>query len=77
MTPARREGYYVVLTDRVFDKLRSIDITLAEFEALLRGGEVIKESQVEDGIKELVRISEWYGGCMLSSWMTSARRSIS
>lgn len=32
MTPARRDGYAVVLTDHVFDKVRSIDMTLAEFE---------------------------------------------
>lgn len=58
MTPARHEDYYVVLTDHVFDKVRSIDMTLAEFEELLGGGTVIEESQVEDGIKELVLIIE-------------------
>ena len=59
MTPARREGYGVVLTDHVFDKVRSIDMALAEFEELLGGGEVIEETPVEDGVKELVLIIEW------------------
>lgn len=52
-------GDSVVLTDHVFDKVRSIDMTLAEFEELLGGGEVIEETQVEDGVKELVLIIEW------------------
>jgi hypothetical protein len=33
----------VVLTEHVFDKIRSIDMALAEFEELLGGGEVIEE----------------------------------
>ncbi len=59
MTPARHEGYSVVLTDHVFDKVRSIDMTLAEFEELLGGGAVIEEAAVDDGVKELVLIIEW------------------
>lgn len=42
MAPSRREGYDVLLTDHVFDKVRSIDMTLAEFEELLGGGELIE-----------------------------------
>ncbi len=59
MAQARREGNGVVLTDHVFDKVRSIDMTLAEFEELLGGGEVIEETPVEEGVKELVLIIEW------------------
>lgn len=39
MPGRHREGYGVVLTDHVFDKVRSIDMALAEFEVLLDGGE--------------------------------------
>jgi hypothetical protein len=35
----------VVLTEHVFDKVRSIDMTLAEFEELLGDGEVIEEQE--------------------------------
>ncbi|AXV06848.1 hypothetical protein DVS28_a2166 [Euzebya pacifica] len=49
----------MVLTDHVFDKVRSIDMTLAEFEELLGGGAVIEEAAVDDGVKELVLIIEW------------------
>lgn len=56
---SRREGYGVVLTDHVFDKVRSIDMTLAEFEELLDGGEVIEETASAEGVKELVLIAEW------------------
>jgi hypothetical protein len=34
----------VVLTEHVFDMIRSIDMTLAEFEELLGSGEAIEES---------------------------------
>lgn len=43
-----------------FDKLRSIDLPLSEFQALLDGGEVIAEADV--GIlahKELVLLVQW------------------
>jgi hypothetical protein len=59
MPGRHREGYAVVLTDHVFDKVRSIDMTLAEFEVLLDEGEVIEETSIEEGIKELVLIMEW------------------
>ncbi|MGQ0773417.1 MAG: hypothetical protein ACT4NY_03210 [Pseudonocardiales bacterium] len=50
----------VVLTEHVFDKIRSIDMTLAEFEQLLGGGEVIEEREVEPGLlKELVLVIDW------------------
>jgi hypothetical protein len=59
MPGRHREGYDVVLTDHVFDKVRSIDMTLAEFEVLLDEGEVIEETSIEEGVKELVFIMEW------------------
>lgn len=59
MPGRHREGYGVVLTDHVFDKVRSIDMALAEFEALLDGGEVIEETSIAVGVKELVLIVEW------------------
>src|SRR5919106_4246372 len=59
MPGRHREGYGVVLTDHVFDKVRSIDMTLAEFEVLLDEGEVIEETSIEEGVKELVFIMEW------------------
>ncbi|MGH3929876.1 MAG: hypothetical protein ACRDTF_07850 [Pseudonocardiaceae bacterium] len=50
----------VVLTEHVFDKVRSIDMTLAEFEQLLGCGEVIEEREAEPGrLKELVLVIEW------------------
>ncbi len=49
----------MVLTDHVFDKVRSIDMTLAEFEVLLDQGEVIEETPIQVGVKELVLIVEW------------------
>lgn len=49
----------MVLTDHVFDKVRSIDLTLAEFEVLLDGGEVIEETPIEEGVKDLVLILGW------------------
>lgn len=59
MTSRRREGYGVVLTDHVFDKVRSIDMALAEFERLLHGGEVIEETPMEEGVKQLLLIVDW------------------
>ena len=59
MPSRHREGYGVVLTDHVFDKVRSIDMALAEFEALLGDGEVIEETSIAVGVKELVLIVEW------------------
>jgi len=34
-------------------------MTLAEFEILLDEGEVIEETSIEEGVKELVLIMEW------------------
>jgi hypothetical protein len=39
----------VVLTEHVFDKIRSIDMALAEFEQLLGCGEIIEEHETEPG----------------------------
>lgn len=50
----------VVLTEHVFDKVRSIDMTLAEFEELLGDGEVIEEQETAPGqLKELVLMIDW------------------
>lgn len=50
----------VVLTEHVFDKVRSIDMTLAEFEELLGDGEVIGEQETAPGhLKELVLVIDW------------------
>lgn len=50
----------VVLTEHVFDKIRSIDMALAEFEQLLGCGEIIEEHETEPGrLKELVLVIEW------------------
>lgn len=43
MTRRKVLTHPVVLTEHVFDKIRSIDMALAEFEELLGGGEVIEE----------------------------------
>ena len=59
MPGLHREGYRVLLTDHVFDKVRSIDMALAEFEVLLEGGEIIERTAIEEGIKELILIVEW------------------
>lgn len=49
----------VLLTEHVFDKLRSVDLALAEFEALLDTGIVIEEAVLApDRIKELVLLLE-------------------
>lgn len=50
----------VVLTYHVFEKIRSIDMTLAELERLLGAGEVIEEHQRSDTqTEELVLVAEW------------------
>jgi hypothetical protein len=50
----------ILITAHVFDKLRSIDLALAEFEALLDGGVVIDETELNaDALKELVLLIEW------------------
>ena len=50
----------IVLTDHVFDKVRAIDLTLAEFERLLDTGQVIEEHTLSaETVKELVLLVEW------------------
>jgi hypothetical protein len=59
---ARRKvfGYLVLLTDHVFDKVRAIDLTLAEFEALLGTCEIIEEHALSsEEVKEVVLLLEW------------------
>lgn len=49
-----------VLTDHVFDKVRALDIALAEFESLLDRGEVIEQFWLKrDVVKQLVLVIEW------------------
>lgn len=60
MTRRRALTLPVVLTEHVFDKIRLIDMTLAEFESLLGGGEVIEEYEVGPGhLKELILVIDW------------------
>ncbi|MGH3871923.1 MAG: DUF4258 domain-containing protein [Pseudonocardiaceae bacterium] len=60
MTRRKMLTFPVVLTEHVFDKIRSIDMALAEFEQLLRCGEVIEEHEAAPGrLKELVLVIEW------------------
>ena len=50
----------ILLTDHVFDKLRAIDLALAEFEFLLDGGMIIEETVLSDtAVKELVLLIDW------------------
>jgi len=50
----------VVITAHVFEKIRSIDMTLAEFRELLGTGEVIEEHDLDEGLShELVLLIEW------------------
>lgn len=51
----KRWRYPCLLTEHVFDKVRALDLTLDEFEVLLDAeAEVIEETQVAEGVKELV-----------------------
>lgn len=60
MTRRKVLTHPVILTEHVFDKIRSIDMALAEFEELLSGGEVIEEHESEPGqLKELVLVIDW------------------
>ncbi len=60
MAGRRRIGYGVVPSPITSStRVRSIDLTLAEFEVLLDGGEVIDDTAVERGVKELVLIVDW------------------
>lgn len=53
--------YRYVLAEHVFDKVRLIDITLAEFETLLdTSAEVIEETAIDgERLKELVLFVQW------------------
>jgi hypothetical protein len=53
--------YPILLTEHVFDKVRAIDMTLAEFnDLLITAGEVIEEHELSDGgLKELVLYVAW------------------
>ena len=59
MTEDGPTEYYVILTDHVFDKVRSIDMTLAEFDHLLDSAEVIETTPIEEGTKEQLLVLEW------------------
>ena len=49
-----------MLSEHVFDKLRAIDCTLAEFDILLAEAEGIEEVDVAHlGMKELLLVLEW------------------
>jgi hypothetical protein len=49
-----------LLTYHVFEKVRALDIALAEFEALLGSGEIIEQTALRPGVtKELVLLLEW------------------
>jgi hypothetical protein len=53
-------AYPVVLTDHVFDKVRAIDLTLAEFDTLIGTGEIIEEHALSgEEIKEIVLLLDW------------------
>ena len=63
------------MTDHVFDKLRSIDLALTEFEALLDHGVVIEETKLGVGtLKELVLLVEWLRPLHLVVVVDDARR---
>jgi len=56
----RRQRWPYLLTDHVFDKVRSLDMTLAEFEQLLGSGEIIEETELRPlEVKEVVLVIEW------------------
>lgn len=56
-TPSTRRR---VLTLHVFEKVRALDITLAEFEDLLDGGEVIEETLLRAiELKQVVLVLDW------------------
>ena len=57
---AKRQQYPYLLREHVFEKVRALDITLAEFEQLLGTGEVIEETVLAPlELKELVLVLEW------------------
>lgn len=48
-----------VISEHAFDKLRLLDCTLAEFEVAIHSSEIIEETDVAAGVKELVLSVEW------------------
>lgn len=48
-----------VISEHAFDKLRLLDCTLAEFEMATEEAEVIEETELPTGGKELVLTLEW------------------
>jgi hypothetical protein len=49
-----------VLTLHVFEKVRALDITLAEFEQLLDGGQVIEETPLRMmELKQVILVLDW------------------
>lgn len=60
MAPRKMLRHPVLLTSHVFDKLRAIDLGLAEFEVLLGSGDVIEEHVLDAAqLKELVLLVDW------------------
>jgi len=56
----KRQRWPYLLTDHVFDKVRSLDMTLAEFEQLLGSGEFIEQTELQAlEVKEVVLVIEW------------------
>jgi hypothetical protein len=56
----REQQWPYLLTDHVFDKVRMLDMTLAEFEQLINIGEVIEAVALgEAQTKELTLVVEW------------------
>ena len=53
------EGYRLVVRDHVYDKCWELDITWAELERLLDGGEVIEEQRTDDEGKRVVLVLGW------------------
>ncbi len=47
------------MSEHAFDKLRAIDCTFAEFTVACRQAVVIEESDVVDGVKEVVLTVAW------------------
>ena len=59
-TPPEAYGATRLLSEHAFDKLRLLDCTLAEFDAVLAAAEVIEERQLGPAeLKELVLVVDW------------------
>jgi hypothetical protein len=54
------EAYRHLIREHVFDKCWSLDITWAEVEQLIDGGEVVEDHDLgEEGLKEILLLLEW------------------